>query len=283
MHTCIIFVSTIILRLTGNTHTECTQTSPCQQFSPRLILLTLTRNQYASARLTYGHSAAHSHTDEQPLAPAVHTSTQSAEYSSPSRLSARWSMSGLRSALWVMVGGRNGHVTPTILQLLFSSEPCMTDWTPALNSQMSTSCEILLRLKGKRDLTSCVCVTFICCYDETCRIHPGKTSIMHAVGCSENFCWMISVNTFLFCCLGADLRCPSAELHHVGVVAVPQPGLCPHALSLHHCPGGHVFPGHCIVFPGWQREGWETVSDSDIVWITHHYFMYYLVIHSLNI
>lgn len=63
------------------THTECTRTSSCQQFSPCLILLMLTYNQYASARLTYGHSKAHSHTDEQPLAPAVHTSTQSAKSS----------------------------------------------------------------------------------------------------------------------------------------------------------------------------------------------------------
>lgn len=51
-------------------------------------------------------------------------------------------------------------------------------------------------------------------------------------------------------CLGADLRQPSAELHDVSAVAVPQPGLCPHALSLYHRPGGHVFPGHCAVFPG---------------------------------
>lgn len=81
---------------------------------------------------------------------------------------------------------------------------------------------------------------------------------------------LLCVRMWLFwyvcvCLLDADLRCPSAELRYVSAVAVPQPGLCPHALSLHHRPGGHVFPGHCALFPGRQRESGESVSDSDIV------------------
>ncbi len=55
---------------------------------------------------------------------------------------------------------------------------------------------------------------------------------------------------FVLAHLGADLRRPSAELRYVSAVAVPQFGLCPHALPLYHRPGGHVFPGHSAVFPG---------------------------------
>lgn len=89
-------------------------------------------------------------------------------------------------------------------------------------------------------------------------------------GYFKDFCWMIKLNKIflLFCLrvcvvvlvfvlcvfvlpfLGADLRRPSGELRYVSAVAVPQSGLCPHALSLYHRPGGHVFPGHCPVFPG---------------------------------
>lgn len=130
-----------------------------------------------------------------------------------------------------------------------------------------------------------------------------------------DFCWTISQNEIplLFCpcvylrwfwwcgcmfiivCLVADLRRPSGELRHVSTLAVPESGLCPHALSLYHRPGGHVFPGHCPVFPGWQGESWETVSDSDIAWtnssvfylLFSHLFLKYLqlawdVYHSLK-
>lgn len=141
-----------------------------------------------------------------------------------------------------------------------------------------------------------------------CEQHESHVVCQSMTGFFKDFCWMISLNkiSLLFCLcayvwwfwwwrvrvyhcvfvlarLGADLRRPSGELRHVSAVAVPQSGLCPHALSLYHRPGGHVFPGHCPVFPGWQGEGRETVSDSDIVGITHHYFIYYLVICSLNI
>lgn len=50
--------------------------------------------------------------------------------------------------------------------------------------------------------------------------------------------------------LVADLRRPSAEVHYISTVAVPEFGLCPHALPLHHRPGGHVFPGYRALFPG---------------------------------
>lgn len=94
-------------------------------------------------------------------------------------------------------------------------------------------------------------------------------------------CVCVVVLVFVLCVfvlpfLGADLRRPSGELRYVSAVAVPQSGLCPHALSLYHRPGGHVFPGHCPVFPGWQGEGRETVSDSDIVGVTHHYYLFSL-------
>ncbi len=82
-----------------------------------------------------------------------------------------------RAALWVTLGGRNGHFTPTILQLLFSSAPCMTNWTPVLprpsTALWAISCEILPRLKQKQGvLHHAVC--FICCYDETGGGHSGK-------------------------------------------------------------------------------------------------------------
>lgn len=164
VHTCILFICfhhpahrQHILNAHGHPHVST---------SPHLILLTLTYNQYASARLTYGHSQAQSHTDEQPLAPAAHISTQSAKTHPIGSLLSVTIVSAmiyerLRSALWVIVGGRNGHVTPTVPQLLFSSEPLMTDRTPARNSNMSHKLRNPASLKTETGhLTSC-CVSVL--------------------------------------------------------------------------------------------------------------------------
>lgn len=82
----------------------------------------------------------------------------------------------LRAAVWVTLGERNGHFTPTALQLLFSSAPRTTDWTPELlkplTAMWTISCEILPHLNRLSYLM--LCVSFICCYDETCRTHSGK-------------------------------------------------------------------------------------------------------------
>lgn len=130
-------------------------------------------------------------------------------------------------------------------------------------------------------LVECECITST----KSCSVSKHGGIFLRAFG--DCIVWIKSlfscVYVFVLPCLGADLRRPSAELRYVSAVAIPQSGLCPHALSLHHRPGGHVFPGHCPVFPGWQREGRETVSDSDIVWITCHYFIHYSVIPFLNI
>lgn len=82
----------------------------------------------------------------------------------------------LRAALWVTQGGRNGHFTPTVLQLLFSSAPHITRWTTVLlkpsTAIWAISCEILPRLNRASYIM--LRVTFICCYDETCRFHSGE-------------------------------------------------------------------------------------------------------------
>lgn len=69
-------------------------------------------------------------------------------------------------------------------------------------------------------------------------------------------------------CVFADLRRPPGELCHLCALEVPQSGLRPHAVSLHHRPWGHVFPGHCPLLPGRSGEGGETVRDSHNVGLT---------------
>lgn len=69
--------------------------------------------------------------------------------------------------------------------------------------------------------------------------------------------------------VSADLRWDPEELRFIWNLEVPQFGLCPHAVSLHHRPGGHVFSGYGAVFPGRPGEG-RKVSGSGVDGITHY-------------
>lgn len=173
--------------------------------------------------------------------------------SSPSRLSEQRSL-----------GGRDGHFTPTALQLLFFSTLRTTDWMLVL-LKMKMSYQLwnpaYFRTKTRR-LTSCVGFAVMKCAELT--LSSEQLVVCQSIRryIKIRF-WMSTIFPFVVfvvmchcvCASGliADLGRPSAEVHYISTVAVPEFGLCPHALSLHHCPGGHVFPGHRALFPGWQR------------------------------
>lgn len=60
---------------------------------------------------------------------------------------------------------------------------------------------------------------------------------------------LLSALLFVFLCVPADIRLAAGELCHINFMAVPELGLCPHALPLCHRSGGDVLPGHRPLLP----------------------------------
>lgn len=117
--------------------------------SPALVLLTLTYNRCASTRVTCACLYTLSEMRSPPLVPLfanIHTICwKLAAASSASRLSGGDVFVFLS---WVTRGGRNGHFTPTVLQLLFVQNRLNVGVTQGLDS--FTSCERLPHFKLKQ-------------------------------------------------------------------------------------------------------------------------------------